>query len=212
MCKQVRSKSTNSNLCLLQKYSGTVWEDSFNTTWYSASSISKYVLLVTASRHPVTWQEFGTCDGPRTFFACREQTKVSVVVADLWSVRWSFCPKWNHRRHETTTAGQQGRYSPMGSGLYGHGCVLSLQLFAPDIHAEGMSLQDLMSCFTYWARESISRNIHLSPFPQLRDLIFCLCFQLWQWVNFKASALLSQKTFGTMIKNVLFCLFCPLKE
>lgn len=61
-------------------------------TSYRATSISRYILLVTASRHhahPATWQDSGTRDGPRTFLACREQTKLSVVVADLWSVRWS---------------------------------------------------------------------------------------------------------------------------
>lgn len=59
--------------------------------------------------------------------------------------------------------------------------------------------------------EKVFRETFLSPFPPLKDLIFYLCFQLPRWVYFKAPALSTQKTFGIMIKNALFFLFCPLK-
>lgn len=64
------------------KHSGAVQEDSPTITWYSVTSISRYALLVAASRqhaHPVIQE--GTCDHPRTFLARREQTKLSVVVS-----------------------------------------------------------------------------------------------------------------------------------
>lgn len=159
MCKQVRSKSTNPNIYLLWKYLGTIREDSFVIPWYSATSISKYVLLVHASRHhahPLTWQDSGTCDGPRTFLACREQTKLSVLVADL-SVRW--------RPNETTgDMGLQLLVSKADIHPWDLVCMAMAMcpfLAAHCLHQVFMlkdspcKMEHLMSCFTYWTRESI---------------------------------------------------------
>lgn len=174
MCEHVGSKSANPNLCLLWKYSGAVWEDSFTIIWYSATSISKYVLLVTASRHhahAVTWQDFGTGDGPRTFPARREQIKLSVVV--VWDGR---LPKWNQRRQKTTTAGHPWDLVCLAMAMcpsLAAGCCTRYSCWRSALVTLNIRWAALLT-----ELEKAFRETSISPFPQLRHLIFCLCFQL----------------------------------